>query len=123
MKLPFNWALLMMNSFSVMPSESSLPMASSISASTVLCYQGKIRAFVDPAAYFGDSEFEFAFAGEKSSLGKAFFDRYKEIRPFRAGFFEYRQSIYNLYPMLLNVKLFGKECLMRIDAVLSRFGF
>ena len=94
-----------------------------ISASTVLCYQGKIRAFVDPAAYFGDSEFEFAFAGEKSSLGKAFFDRYKEIRPFRAGFFEYRQSIYNLYPMLLNVKLFGKECLPRIDAVLSRFGF
>ena len=94
-----------------------------ITASTVLCHQGKIKAFVDPAIYFGDPEFEFTFAGEQSSLSKVFFDRYKEIRPFRAGFFEYRQSIYNLYPMLLNVKLFGSECLPRIDATLKRFGF
>lgn len=93
-----------------------------ITSSTVLCYQGKIRAFVDPAIYFGDSEFEFVFHGAQSSLGKAFFDRYNALRPFRAGFFEYRQSIYNLYPMLLNVKLFGAECLPRINAVLSRFG-
>ncbi|MBO4521487.1 MAG: fructosamine kinase family protein [Alphaproteobacteria bacterium] len=93
-----------------------------ITASTVLCYQGKIKAFVDPAIFFGDPEFEFVFAGEQSSLSKAFYDRYNAIRPFRAGFFEYRQSIYNLYPMLLNVKLFGAECLPRITAVLSRFG-
>lgn len=94
-----------------------------ITASTVLCYQGKIKAFVDPAIYFGDPEFEFVFDGGQSSLSKAFFDRYNEIKPFRQGFFEYRQSIYNLYPMLLNVKLFGTECLPRINAVLSRFGF
>ena len=94
-----------------------------ITSSTVLCHQGKVRAFVDPAIYFGDSEFEFVFSGERSSLSKVFFDRYKEMRSFRPGFFEYRQSIYNLYPMLLNVKLFGAECLPRIDAVLSRFGF
>lgn len=94
-----------------------------IGSSTVLCRQGKVQAFVDPAIYFGDSEFEFVFSGEQSSLSKVFFDRYKELRPFRPGFFEYRQSIYNLYPMLLNVKLFGTECLPRIDLVLSRFGF
>jgi len=94
-----------------------------ITASTILCYQGKIRAFVDPAIFFGDPEFEFVFDGEQSSLSKVFFDSYKAIRPFRAGFFEYRQNIYNLYPMLLNVKLFGSECLPRIDATLKRFGF
>ena len=94
-----------------------------ISSSTVLCHHGKIKAFVDPAIYFGDSEFEFVFSGQQSSLSKAFFDRYNELRPFRSGFFEYRQSIYNLYPMLLNVKLFGGECLPQIDVVLKRFGF
>ncbi len=94
-----------------------------ITSSTVLCHHGKIKAFVDPAIYFGDPEFEFVFGGERSSLSKAFFDRYSVLRPFRPGFFEYRQSIYNLYPLLLNVKLFGAECLPRIDAVLTRFGF
>lgn len=94
-----------------------------IGSSTVLCHNGKIKAFVDPAIYFGDSEFEFVFSGEQSSLSKIFFDKYNELRPFRPGFFEYRQSIYNLYPMLLNVKLFGAAGLPRIDAVLSRFGF
>ncbi len=94
-----------------------------ITASTVLCYQGKIRAFVDPAIFFGDPEFEFVFDGEQSTLSKVFFDSYKAIRPFRAGFFEYRQSIYNLYPMLLNVKLSGSNCLPHIDATLKRFGF
>ncbi|MBR1778713.1 MAG: fructosamine kinase family protein [Alphaproteobacteria bacterium] len=94
-----------------------------IGSSTVLCHHGKIKAFVDPGIYFGDSEFEFVFAGERSSLSKVFFDRYNALRPFRSGFFEYRQSIYNLYPMLLNVKLFGADCLPRIEAVLTRFGF
>ena len=94
-----------------------------ITSSTVLCHHGKVKAFVDPAIYFGDPEFEFVFDGEQSSLSQIFFDRYNELRPFRPGFFEYRQSIYNLYPMLLNVKLFGAECLPRINAVLSRFGF
>ena len=94
-----------------------------IGSSTVLCHHKKIKAFVDPAIYFGDSEFEFVYSDVQPSLSKVFFDRYNEIRPFRSGFFEYRQSIYNLYPMLLNVKLFGTKCLPQIDTVLKRFGF
>lgn len=94
-----------------------------ISSTSVLCHHGKIKAFVDPAIYFGDPEFEFVFATERSSLSKVFFDTYNELRPFRPGFFEYRQNIYNLYPMLLNVKLFGSKCLPQINEVLSRFGF
>ena len=94
-----------------------------ISSTSVLCHHGKIKAFVDPAIYFGDPEFEFVFASERSSLSKVFFDTYNELRPFRPGFFEYRQNIYNLYPMLLNVKLFGSACLPQINEVLSRFGF
>ena len=94
-----------------------------IGSSTVLCHHGKIKAFVDPAIYFGDSEFEFVFSGARSSLSEVFFNRYNELRPLRSGFFEYRQSIYNLYPLLLNVKLFGAKSLTKIDPVLKRFGF
>lgn len=92
-------------------------------SSSVLCRYGKIKAFVDPAIFFGDSEFEFGFSSEQSTLSKVFFAKYNELRPFRSGFFEYRQSIYNLYPLLLKVKVSGPSVLPRIDAVLKRFGF
>lgn len=92
--------------------------------STVLCHEGKVRAFVDPALYFGDSEIEFSYSSKHSSFSKAFFDRYNEIRPFRPGYFEARIHIYNLYPLLLHVRMFDPApYLTRIDAVLKRFGF
>ncbi len=94
-----------------------------ISATTILCREGRVRSFVDPAIFFGDPEFEFAFVGEQPSLSKIFYDKYRERHVFRSGFFEYRQSIYSLYPLLLNVKVRGGVFLPRIDAVLKRFGF
>lgn len=92
-------------------------------ATTILCYDGKVKAFVDPAVYYGDSEIEFTFSTKNSTLGKPFFDRYNEIRPFRPGYFESRRYIYNLYPLLVHVRLFGEAYVPRIDAILSRFGF
>lgn len=94
-----------------------------ISTTTILCRGGRVRSFVDPAVFFGDPEFEFAYAGEQPSLSRVFYDRYGERHVFRSGFFEYRQSIYNLYPLLLNVKTRGGGALPRVDAVLKRFGF
>ena len=94
-----------------------------ISTTTILCRGGRVRSFVDPAVFFGDPEFEFAYAGEQPSLSRIFYDRYGERHVFRSGFFEYRQSIYNLYPLLLNVKTRGGGALPRVDAVLKRFGF
>lgn len=93
-------------------------------ATTILCREGKVRAFVDPALYFGDSEIEFTYSTKNTTFSKAFFDRYNEIRPFRPGYFEARQYIYNLYPLLVHVRLFAPDqYLERIDAVLKRFGF
>lgn len=95
-----------------------------IGLSTVLCYHGRVKAFVDPAISFGDSEFEFCTSTERDYLSKAFYNRYNDIRPFRPGFFEYRQHIYNLYPLLLNVKILGDEDKLDvIENTLSRFGF
>lgn len=93
-------------------------------ATTILCREGKVRAFVDPALYFADSEIEFTYSTKNTTFSKAFFDRYNEIRPFRPGYFEARQYIYNLYPLLVHVRLFAPDqYLERIDAVLKRFGF
>ncbi|MPY68816.1 MAG: phosphotransferase [Alphaproteobacteria bacterium] len=88
----------------------------------VLVRQGRIAAFVDPALYYADAEIELAFATLFSTFGEAFFARYGELRPLRPGFFEERRDLYNLYPALVHVRLFGGGYAGMVDRLLSRCG-
>ncbi len=88
----------------------------------VLADGGRIAGFVDPAIYYADHEVELAFSTLFSTFGDPFFDRYRELRPIRPGFFEARRDLYNLYPLLVHVRLFGGGYLGSVEATLSRFG-
>ncbi|MEO5335777.1 MAG: fructosamine kinase family protein [Magnetospirillum sp. WYHS-4] len=88
----------------------------------VLCRKGRIAGFIDPAIYYGDPEIELAFSTLFGTFGEAFFRRYGELRPLRPGFFEERRDIYNLYPLLVHVRLFGGSYLGSVERILSRFG-
>jgi fructosamine-3-kinase len=57
-----------------------------------------------------------------ATFGAAFFARYEEIRPIRAGFHEARCALYNLYPLLVHVRLFGSAYLPALGRTLARFG-
>jgi len=89
----------------------------------VLAANGRITGFIDPAIYFADAEIELAFTTMFSTFGDAFFDRYEEHRPLKPGFFEERRAIYNLYPLLVHVRLFGGSYVSSVDGTLRRFGF
>jgi fructosamine-3-kinase len=58
-----------------------------------------------------------------ATFGEPFFRRYREIRPIAPGFFEERRAIYNLYPLLVHVRLFGSGYVGSVEHTLSRFGF
>ncbi len=88
----------------------------------VLAGQGRIAGFVDPAIYYADAEIELAFATLFATFGEPFFARYHEIRPIRPGFFEARKDIYNLYPLLVHLRLFGGNYLDSVEATLKRMG-
>ena len=88
----------------------------------VLARDGRIAGFVDPAIYYADPEIELAFSTLFSTFGEAFFERYNEIRPIRPGFFEARRELYNLYPLLVHVRLFGGGYLGGVEATLSKLG-
>ncbi len=88
----------------------------------VLAAVDRITAFVDPAIYYASPEIELAFITLFGSFGEPFFNRYQEIRPIMPGFFEERRDIYNLYPLLVHVRLFGGGYVSRVDAILTRFG-
>jgi fructosamine-3-kinase len=89
----------------------------------VLAQDGKITGFVDPAIYFADAEIELAFSTLFSTFGDDFFSRYHEHCPLAPGFFEERRDIYNLYPLLVHVCLFGGSYVTSVETTLKRFGF
>lgn len=88
----------------------------------VLCNDGRIAGFVDPAIYYADPEIELAFATMFGTFGDTFFARYAEHRPIAPGFFETRRDLYNLYPLLVHVRLFGRSYVNSVDATLRKFG-
>ena len=91
-------------------------------AGNVLVSRGRITGFVDPAIYYADAEVELAFATLFATFTDPFFRRYAELRPIRPGFREARRDIYNLYPLLVHVRLFGGDYVRSVDRILARFG-
>ena len=87
----------------------------------VLSRGGRIVGLIDPAIYFADAEIELAFMTLFGTVGDAFFDRYAEHRPLRPGFFEVRRDLYNLYPLLVHVRLFGGHYVGQVERILARF--
>ncbi|GMV99372.1 MAG: fructosamine kinase [Candidatus Hydrogenedentota bacterium] len=89
----------------------------------VLAHGGRITGFIDPAIYFGHPEIELAFTTLFGTFGDVFFGRYHELRPIEPGFFEVRRDVYNLYPLLVHVRLFGGGYLGDVERTLARLGF
>lgn len=88
----------------------------------ILADHGRVVGFIDPAIYYGDAEIELAFGTLFGTFGEPFFARYADHRPLRPGFFEERRDLYNLYPLLVHVRLFGGSYVNSVEATLGRFG-
>lgn len=90
-------------------------------AGNILAKGSRISGFVDPAIYFADPEIELAFSTLFGTFGEPFFKRYDELAGLRAGFFEARRDIYNLYPLLVHTALFGGSYARSVARILARF--
>ncbi len=88
----------------------------------ILGRRGRIVGLIDPAIYHGEPEIELAFMTLFGSVGGPFFASYGERRPIRPGFFEARRDLYNLYPLLVHVFVFGGPSLQAVERTLARFG-
>ncbi len=88
----------------------------------VLAQDGRITGFLDPAIYFADPEMELAFITLFHTFGQAFFRRYEERRGIRPGFWEVRRDLYNLYPLLVHVRLFGGGYVGSVERILRGLG-
>jgi protein-ribulosamine 3-kinase len=76
---------------------------------------------IDPAVYFGHREADLAYTHLFGHFDPVFYQAYEETTPLTPGFLQ-RVDIYNLYPLLVHVNLFGGGYVMEAEAVLNRFG-
>jgi fructosamine-3-kinase len=89
----------------------------------IIARNNRITGFIDPAIYCGHPEIELAFTTMFNTFGKPFFEAYEALSPLEHGFFEERLKVYNLYPTLVHVRLFGDSYLPPLDHTLQDLGF
>jgi fructosamine-3-kinase len=75
---------------------------------------------VDPCSYFGLREAELAFTTMFGGFPTEFYEAYHRTFPIEKGFHE-RIPLYNLYPLMVHVNLFGEGYLPAVNKILASY--
>ena len=91
-------------------------------AGNILIDGDAAAGFIDPAISYGHAEMDLAFVDLMGGLSPVFFDAYNEFSPIEPEFHEVRKPLYQLWPLLVHVRLFGGGYVNQVEGILSRFG-
>lgn len=75
---------------------------------------------IDPAIYYGDKEMELAFILLFGTFGETFFNAYQERHPLSDDFYESKVPLYQIYPVLVHVALYGGSYVEELERILKR---
>jgi fructosamine-3-kinase len=75
---------------------------------------------IDPAVYFGNREVDLAMTALFGGFDPLYHESYNEAYPLQPGW-EERVDVYNLYPLLVHVNLFGGSYIAQTLTVVKRF--
>jgi len=75
---------------------------------------------IDPAVYYGHREMDLAMTKLFNGFTDVFYSCYNNAFPLEPGFAG-RCDIYNLYPLLVHVNLFGGAYVQSVNRILKRF--
>lgn len=75
---------------------------------------------IDPAVYYGHPEIDIAMSTMFGVFAQRFYEAYNRHNPLEKGW-QNRLEIYNLYPLMVHVNLFGGGYLNAVQRVLRRF--
>ncbi len=74
---------------------------------------------IDPAVYYGHREAELAFTELFGGFPTSFYTAYQEAWPLDPAY-KHRRHIYNTYPLLVHVNLFGGSYTRQLDRTLEK---
>lgn len=75
---------------------------------------------IDPAVYYGHREMDLAMTKLFGGFSDKFYEHYHSYFPLEKGW-ESRMDLFNLYPLLVHLNLFGSSYLRQIRAILRRY--
>lgn len=105
---------------SIFPNEKPSLLHGDLWSGNVISNSSGQPCLIDPAIYFGHREMDLAFSRLFGGFDSRFYDSYESILPLEPGF-EARMGVYNLYPLLVHLNLFGTSYLPGIERIINRF--
>jgi fructosamine-3-kinase len=75
---------------------------------------------IDPAVHYGHREAEIAFTSLFGGFSDIFYHAYNEIFPLESGF-KQRRALYQLYPILVHLNLFGSGYVGQARSIIKQF--
>jgi len=85
-----------------------------------ILFNMKGATLIDPAISFGDKEMDLAYILMFDTFGDTFFDSYKEVHPLSEDFYEVKVPLYQLYPLLVHVALYGGSYSVQLEMLLKK---
>lgn len=85
-----------------------------------LCDASERPVLIDPAVYYGHREMDIAMTKLFGGFNDAFYVGYNNERPLQQGW-QARMDLWNLYPLLVHVNLFGGSYMAQVETILNRF--
>ena len=77
---------------------------------------------MDPSVAYSHREMEIAYTELFGGFAPQFYSAYNESFPLEEGY-QQRKDLYNLYPLLVHVRLFGGSYLRSVESTIARFGY
>ncbi len=105
---------------SLLPEEQPALLHGDLWSGNVMVNSQGLPCLIDPAVYYGNREIELAFTQLFGGFDNDFYQAYQAAFPLLPDFDE-RVEIYNLYPLLVHVNLFGGSYLSGVERVLKRY--
>jgi len=79
-----------------------------------------LPVLIDPAVYFSWPEIDIAMTTLFGRFDQRFYEAYLDVHPLEQGW-ESRLELYNLYPLLNHLVLFGESYLPKVRDILARY--
>ena len=104
----------------LLPNEAPALLHGDLWSGNVMTGSDGLVSLVDPSSYYGLREAELAFTTMFGGFDASFYASYYEAFPVENGFTD-RIPLYNLYPLLVHVNLFGGGYVTAVERIVRRF--
>lgn len=115
-----NWKRLMKILDDVLPSTEPSLIHGDLWGGNYLFDESGNAVLIDPAVYYGHPEMDLAFSRMFGGFSRSFYEGYNSVSPIPGDFSE-RVPIYNMYPLLVHVNLFGGNYISQFERFIKKY--